>query len=468
MLSLSAAAAIYARISSDPGGTAAGVRRQVADCQAWARDHGWTVAEVYVDNDTSAYSGRSRPAYRLMLDDIAAGRRDGVIAYNLDRLHRHPRELEGFFDVCKAAAVTNLATVTGQVDLSTHDGQFHARILGAVARKESDDKSRRVTRKHLELALAGRVSGGGSRPYGYAVDRIALVPEEAAIVREIADRLLAGDTLWSIANNLNTRAVPTVTRKEWSVHALRQLALSARISGQRESDGQIVATAVWPPIITPAQTTRLRALLTAPERRTNRAARRYLLAGMLRCAKCHRVLVARPRADGRRRYVCARAPGRPGCGGTFILADDVETLIASAVVHRLDGPGLAASLYVAQDDAAIQARLRSLADDQDQLDALASAYGRREFSLREWHAARTPILERITAANAALTHANGTAALEAVLTHPSGVTRAFSEIPLSRQQAVIKAVLDYATIGPAVRGRNRFDPKRVTPAWRRA
>ena len=31
-----------------------------------------------------------------------------------------------------------------------------ARITGAVARKESDDKSRRIRRKHQELALAGQ------------------------------------------------------------------------------------------------------------------------------------------------------------------------------------------------------------------------------------------------------------------------------------------------------------------------
>jgi hypothetical protein len=27
-------------------------------------------------------------------------------------------------------------------------------------------------------------------------------------------------------------------------------------------------------------------------------------------------------------------------------------------------------------------------------------------------------------------------------------------------------VLNYATVGPAVRGRNRFDPSRVSPEWR--
>ena len=91
----SVAAAIYARISSDHDGTSAAVGRQLEDCRAWAQRHGWTVAEEYVDNDISAYSGKRRPEYARMLDDLEAGRRDAVLVYHLDRLHRQPRELRG-------------------------------------------------------------------------------------------------------------------------------------------------------------------------------------------------------------------------------------------------------------------------------------------------------------------------------------------------------------------------------------
>ena len=114
----------------------------------------------------SAYKGRVRSAYRRLLGDLRAGSIDGVIIYHLDRLHRQPRELEEFFDVCLAAGVDDLATVTGRINLADPDGQFQARILGAVAKKESDDKSRRIRRKHEELAAAGRVSGGGRDPTG--------------------------------------------------------------------------------------------------------------------------------------------------------------------------------------------------------------------------------------------------------------------------------------------------------------
>jgi hypothetical protein len=66
-------AAVYARISEDRDGTGLGVARQEKDCIALASRRGWHVARVYVDNDISAYSGKPRPQYRQMLDDIKAG-----------------------------------------------------------------------------------------------------------------------------------------------------------------------------------------------------------------------------------------------------------------------------------------------------------------------------------------------------------------------------------------------------------
>ena len=99
-----------------------------------------------------------------MLDDLRTGTIDGVVVYHLDRLHRQPQELEEFFDVCKAAGVDRLGDGDGRrIDLATRDGQFQARILGAVAKKESDDKSRRIRRKHEELAAGGQGLGWRQR-----------------------------------------------------------------------------------------------------------------------------------------------------------------------------------------------------------------------------------------------------------------------------------------------------------------
>lgn len=461
-------AAIYARISSDPEGDRLGVQRQIDDCATVAERRGWTVSDQYVDDDRSAYSGRRRPEYRRLLDDIRGGMVEAVIVYNLDRLHRQPRELEEFFDVCDAAHLDALASVEGDINLASHDGRFHARILGAVARKESDDKSRRIRRKALELAQAGEPGGGGSRPFGYLADRATVDPTEAQVIREAAARILSGGSLRATASDLNTRGVATVSGRPWTIQVLRRMLLSARLSGQREYHGEIVATGTWDAILTPGQTAQLRALLGAPERLTRRTVRRYLLSGgLLRCGRCAAVLVSRPRGDGQRRYVCAKGPGQTGCGTIAVMADPIEDLITQATWLRLDSPALAMTLAgKVRQDAAAAGVQDGLTQDQAQLAELAEVYGQRVISLGEYLAARKPIQTRIDAARRQIGRITQTAALDRYVGHAGVLRSAWPDLPITRRHAIVAAILDHAVVSPAVHGRNAFDPSRVAPLWR--
>lgn len=458
-------AAIYARISSDRDGSQLGVKRQVEDCEDLAKRRGWHIADRYVDDDVSAYSGRTRPEYRRMLDDLTAGVVNAVVVWHLDRLHRQPKELEEFFEVCERAAIRDLASVTGDVDLSTHDGQFMARILGAVARKESDDKSRRIRRKMLELAQAGKGAGGGTRPYGYELDRRTIRDAEAEVIRECARRLLAGESTRSLCSDLNERGIRTVQGGEWKTQVLRRLLLSGRISGQREHRGEIVAEAEWPAIISPDETLRIRTLLSDPDRRTNRSARRYLMVRLLRCGLCGETLVSRPRQDGRRRYICARGPNFTGCGRLYVIADELEAFVVEAVLYRLDSPELAAALNgsaVGEDDGC-QAELE---EASAQLQELARTYGDRQISMAEWLAARGPIEARVSLAKKRMARQARASAVVDHLGQADLLRERWASLPLTRQRAIVAAVLDHVVVGPGKRGLNRFDPTRLSPVWR--
>jgi site-specific DNA recombinase len=356
--------------------------------------------------------------------------------------------------------------VTGDVDLSTHDGRFMARILGAVARKESDDKSRRIRRKAQELAVAGKVAGGGSRPFGYEADKVTVRESEAVVIRECATRLLAGESIRSMCLDLNARGVQTVLGREWKTQTLRAILMSARISGQREHHGEIVAEAEWPAIITATETARIRALLSDPARRTNRTARRYLLVRLLRCAQCGEALVSRPTAEGTRRYVCATGPNHSGCGRTFIKADELELFITEAVLYRLDSPELAAALNGSSKDPDAERVQAEVDEAQAHLDELATAYGEKAIGLSEWLAARAPIEQRLTAAKRQLARLSRVTVLDGHVGNATDLRDRWGELTLSRQRAIVAAVLDHVVVGPGRRGLNRFDETRLAPVWR--
>jgi site-specific DNA recombinase len=161
---------------------------------------GLGVVEVFCDNDASAYGRKLRRAYERMLAAVEPGSIDAIVTWHKDRLHRSPKELEAFIELVERSGV-RLAVVTGgDYDLTSPDGRLSARIVGAVARKESEDRSRRVRRKHLELAEQGRPAG----QLGWGVRS----EDEREFVREAARRVLKGDGLMTIARHWNTQSVP--------------------------------------------------------------------------------------------------------------------------------------------------------------------------------------------------------------------------------------------------------------------
>jgi site-specific DNA recombinase len=471
-------AAVYCRISDDREGAGLGVARQEADCRSLCERRGYAgnTIRLYIDNDVSAYSGKRRPAYEQLLADVKAGQVRFVVAWHADRLHRSPVELEAFIAAVEAAGVDVETARAGDLDLSTPAGRMQARIAGAVARHESEHKADRQRRKHQELAEAGRAAGGGTRPYGYAADRLTQVPEEAAHVREAARRVLAGESIRSICRDFTARSIGTVKGGAWAPTVLRNLLLSARISGRREHGrrdphtrsiiaGPITSdTSECDAIVSPETSDRLRELLSDPKRRLaqpwNR--RSYLLHGIARCGLCGKPLVARPRGGGARCYVCASGPGFGGCGRIRVTAEDLEAQVQLDVVSAIDGGAFDAVLRQGDDTDAGAARLETVRL-QERLDDLARQYAADEFSAGEWRAMRSELVERLDAAERRYADLRGSRALRSM---PTPLLPAWEAFDFGQRRSVIADLVSEVRIGPGIRGLNHFDPRRVSIIWR--
>lgn len=458
-------AAIYARISLDAEGDGKGVKRQIADCRKLADDLGWKVVDEYVDNDISAYSGKRRPGYERMLDDMRAGALDGVVIYNHDRLTRQPIEFEQFYAIASKAGIL-LRSVTGDTDLGTDDGLFIGRLYAAVAAKESGAKSRRQKRKNVERAQAGLPHGGSRRPFGFENDRITHKSDDVAIIRHLVERYLAGESCLSLARWLDAEGVRTVAGVRWKSNVVRQVITNPRTAGLRTLRGEIVGPAVWEPIISPTVRDQVIALHESNKATGRRSPHRYLLSGLLRCSLCGGILYSQSR-QSIRRYVCQSGPDHGGCGKITIVAPPVEQLLSDAVIYRLDTPELADALDGRGRADDINASLmESLSADREQLEQLAIAHGNRQISMSEWLAARKPIQPRIRAAERQLRRATNSTQLAGLVGQGTALAHQWAGLNLVRQAAIVGAVLDHAAIQPGVRGVRAVDPQRVTPVWR--
>ena len=253
----------------------------------------------------------------------------------------------------------------------------------------------------------------------------------------------------------------------WSSQTLRRILMCApRSVASGSITGEIVAVAEWEAIIGVEQSQRLRARLGDPDRRTNRSARRHLLARLLRCELCGTKLVSRPRADGTARYVCA--PGLPagGCGKIAINADPLDLFVTEMVLHRLDSPALAAALSGKPDDPEGAGWQEEIEAARAQLDELAEMWGSREISRHEYLIARAPIEKRETLAKKRLAAINRTTTLADHVGNAAGLRDRWTGLTLTRQEQIVGAVIDHVVIAPGRRGYNRFDESRVRPEWR--
>jgi site-specific DNA recombinase len=424
-------AVIYCRISQDRSGEALGVARQEKECRELAERLGWAVSNVLTDNDVSASTGRRRPSYEALLQGVEDGRWKAVLAFNNDRLHRSPRELERFIDVIEKAGASVSTVHGGSVDLSTPGGRMVARMLGAAARHEVEVKAARQRSKHRELAESGRPSGGGRPAYGFMEDRITHRPEEADLLRAAAEDVLQGGSLhrWAKATGLSRRG-------------LQRLLTSPRIAGLREHHGRLTE-AVWAPIISPDDRLRLVALFEG--RPSPPPPGRHLLSGLVVCGRegCGAVLTStsqrRAGTEHVRRWACK------ACLRNGLLAAPLEELVDAAVGRVLAEIGPVSRTGPALPDATALAALEARRAE------LLEMLGAGELSRAEYTSAVAALERRaaeLPAIPAAAVTWDAVAEWEAVA---DGAER----------NAVLRKLGLRLVVAPAARGANRFDAGRI-------
>jgi site-specific DNA recombinase len=267
--------------------------------------------------------------------------------------------------------------------------------------------------------------------------------------------------------------VPTVTGKPWRSQTMRSMLMSGRIAGLREHHGVVVASAAWPGIIDRDTHERLRAVLSDSGRQkfNGIAARRYLLTGFLVCGRCGAKLVARPRNDKRRAYVCASGPNFGGCGKIGRLAGPVEELVSEQVLDRLSGPALAAALEAATGEDQVQRELLAvLRADQERLDELVDAFADGTLNRAGFVRAKSRVEGRMEATRRRLARLASSKTLASLPNGGSALRAAWEahddHAGLSWRRALIGAVAERVVLHPCVPGRNRFDPSRVEVVWR--
>ncbi len=181
----------------------------------------------------------------------------------------------------------------------------------------------------------------------------AVVAAERAVARECIQRLVAGESLTAMVNELNARgaagerACVPVEGGTWTATTLSRSLRRPAMAGLLVANKQVVGVlARIEPVVEREVWERLCALFDA--RRTGRpTSPQHLLSGLMVCAACGRPMRAHPRhvqrpyPDGqpRRDYRCRKVYATDAaCGRNYIDARVAEAAVAAAVVERLGDP----------------------------------------------------------------------------------------------------------------------------------
>jgi site-specific DNA recombinase len=455
-------AIIYCRVSDDQAGTSRSVEQQEAACREHCAEAGWDVAEVIVDSDISAsrYSRKRRPGWARVLELIGAGAVDALVAWDLDRMLRQPKELEHLIDLAdKGLPVRTLGG--GDVQLATSDGRFVARILTAKAAKESDDISRRVRRAKAAKAARGEPARLHSpMAFGWR-DGVTPEPGEADLIVRSARRLLDGEVgvtalarEWTEAGWRRPRSGAA-----WSATSVRAVMESPRNAGLRQHRGEVIGEGNWPAILDRATYERLGAMFADPDRR--RTARRVTtFTGIYRCYACGSTL-AYTSIEGRRMRVCKPHSHQPRCAKVGITAPLADPAVLRAVLEVVDH----GSSGTVNAEAATPFSAEELADVEQRLVDVAEDFAAGRVHRAQFLAATETLTSRRDEL-LAMVRPNTPSAAAPFLGRAGALAAAWGGMGEFQRNAVLRSVLDAVVVGPRIVGGGRWDPDRLSFRWR--
>jgi DNA invertase Pin-like site-specific DNA recombinase len=416
---------------------------------------------IYEERKSGA--AKDRPVRAEALRQLKAG--DRLNVWKLDRLGRSVIDLNDVITDLRQRGVS-FRSLTEHIDTSTAQGWLFFQLLAAFAEFERELIRERTTAGKQRMIADGEHPGGVPM-YGFEADHVTVIPDEAALLREAARRLLEGEPLLRIVEDWHDQGIRPRRGQRWRETALRGMLLNPRvvpILGQETYD-KLVRLFANP----------------AHRKRQGRPAE-HMLSGILVCGRdgCGRPMYATrfmdPRYPNREKrivYKCKKERGSggrfTGCGRTVVSAPRADTWAMEAFIAAVLSSDFAESLN--------QRRAELLADEvtvaqveewRQEIEELKQVLPTRFAA--DVHRARHAELQRLVRqATAGLLERPDVQALLDLPKSEAKLRAAWDGWSVVDRRRWLKRVLEHVTVLPAPPGthhRGSDVGARLDPTWR--
>lgn len=240
------------------------------------------------------------------LDDavaaVEAGEYDGIVVWKFSRTARHRLRWAVALDRVESAGGT-LESATEQFDVATSAGRFARGMTAEMNAFYAEMIGESWKEAHEQRVRSGRPHSGRAR-WGYVYDQDEKIhkphPEQGPVLADLYRRYIAGESIWSLVQWLNGHGWRGNRGTPFSDNTLRKILDSGFAAGKFYAGGDpkrgvkpTLHDGIHEPLITPEE---WQDYLDARSARRKvpprREGSRYLLSGLVRCARCGSVMVA--------------------------------------------------------------------------------------------------------------------------------------------------------------------------------
>lgn len=300
-------AAITQRVSDPRRSLGASTEDQERENREACTRRGWIISPdgVFTEQQSaSRFARRARAEWARLTSEVAAGKYGVVVMWEPSRADRTPDTWFPFLTACRITGT--LIYVTPQDRTYDMNDWRDYRVMAedgvdsAIEVEKLSDRVKRGTRANVVNGRPhGRVLYGYERVYDEKTRRLVEQrphPERAPVVREIKQRIAAGEPVSVITADLNLRGLKGPAGGAWNREAVRQIGLNPVYVSQRywRVDGELHA-GKWPSLVGEEIHNAAVLILTDPSRKTTRPGRHvYMLSHVAECGECASPLAGHP------------------------------------------------------------------------------------------------------------------------------------------------------------------------------
>ena len=301
--------AAYARVSTEQDEQQNSYEAQIDFYTRFIQNNpDWQFVSVFADRGITGTNTKNRDEFNKMIALAMTGGIDLILTKSISRFARNTVDTLQTVRELKAKGVE---VWFEKENLHTFDPkcEMMLTIMSSLAQEESRSISENVRWGHQQSMRKGKVHLAYSRFLGLkkgADGRPEIVEEEAAIVRNIFDWYIKGDSINAIAQKLTQDGIPTPAGKsKWCVSTVRSILHNEKYKGEallqktytvdyltkevRKNNGELPSIRVrnsHEAIIDPAVFDHVQELLQSRKKARAKVYSKHFFAGKLICGDC--------------------------------------------------------------------------------------------------------------------------------------------------------------------------------------